>query len=104
LLVELYDVEVSKEELDCSEMCQHLGEAQFLTTVDASYSFACWSRERKVKRVELVGIFKYLEFFLMLVKGRIWSIDANLLNFAWRLLGWMTTVVFDQLDLLEICG
>ena len=44
---------------------------------------------RKVGRAELEEILKCLEFFLMFVKGRIWFINVNLLNFAWRSLDWM---------------
>jgi len=59
-----------------------------------------WRRE--VGRAELVEILKRLEFFLMLVKGIIWSINANLLDLVWRLYGWNNWRV-DRLDLLEVC-
>ena len=52
-----------------------------MTTTDApcsSLAGAC----RRDKIAELVGILKCLEFFLMLGKERIWSINVNLLDFV----------------------
>jgi len=50
-----------------------------LLSVAFSLAEAC---KREVGRAELVEIFEYLEFFWILEKGRIWSINVNLWDFA----------------------
>ena len=48
--------------------------------------------KREVRRAELIETLKHLEFFLMFVKERIWSINANLLDLPGdRVDGWHLT-------------
>jgi len=92
LLGELNGAEASKRGLDYSDTCQHLGEVN-LTTINAPTLSLARAYMREARRSKLVEIRECLEFFLILMKGRIWSINANLFDFSWRLCGWMTAGV-----------
>ena len=95
---QLIVAKTSKGGLDCLDTCQHLPEGQFSITTNAPALSLAETCRREVGRAKLVEIFalessECLGFSWILEKGRIWSINVNLWDLAWRLCDWMTTGV-----------